>query len=91
MNIFHMMSDHGGHAASGMITKAGISSIALGAGSSASKLAIETQDPAWLTITDVAGIVSIIGGVVFIIKLFVDMYYANKKDKREEAQANAKN
>ena len=86
MKFIHMMSEHGDHAVSGIINKVGLSSIALGAGSSASKIAVETQNETWLTITDIAGIVSIVGGVVFIFKLLVDIYYTRQKNKREKVE-----
>lgn len=87
-NIFHMMSEHADPVLSGIINKVGIASISIGGASAVSKIAVESQSETWLTITDVAGIVSIIGGCVFIIKLCVDMYYTRKKDKREEGASN---
>jgi high-affinity nickel permease len=84
INVFRMMSEHQDPILSGLINKLGIASISIGGASAVSKVAVETKNEAWLTITDVAGIVSIIGGFVFIIKLIVDMYYTRKKDRREE-------
>lgn len=82
--MFHMMSEHADQGISAIINKIGYASIAAGGTNAVVTKAIETSDPSWVGVSNFAGIISIVGGVVFIIKLISDMYYTRKRDKREE-------
>ncbi len=81
--LFHMMSDHGETLASKVINWVGLISITSGGTNAVVSKTIETQDETMLAISDWAGIVSIVGGCVFIFKLFTDMYFNYRKDQRE--------
>ena len=69
---------------SGIINKIGIASLTTGGTNAIVTTALETQNETWLSISDTVAIVSIIGSIVFIIKLSADFYYARRKDKREQ-------
>jgi hypothetical protein len=69
---------------SGIINKIGIVSLTTGGTNAIVTNAIETQNETWLSISDAVAVVSIIGSIVFIIKLSADFYYARRKDKREQ-------
>ena len=69
---------------SGIINKIGIVSLTTGGTNAIVTNAIETQNQTWLSISDAVAVVSIVGSIVFIIKLSADFYYARRKDKREQ-------
>jgi hypothetical protein len=69
---------------SGIINKIGIASLTTGGTNAIVTTALETQNETWLSISDTVAIVSIVGSIVFIIKLSADFYYARRKDKREQ-------
>ena len=68
----------------GIINKIGIASLTTGGTNAIVTTALETQNETWLSISDTVAIVSIVGSIVFIIKLSADFYYARRKDKREQ-------
>ena len=76
---------HLSESTSGIINKIGIVSLTTGGTNAIVTQAIETQNETWLSISDAVAIVSIIGSLVFIIKLSADFYYARRKDQREQA------
>jgi hypothetical protein len=69
---------------SGIINKIGIVSLTTGGTNAIVTTALETKNETWLSISDAVAVVSIVGSVVFIIKLSADFYYARRKDKREQ-------
>lgn len=73
-----------------IIDRVGYTSIGSGLGIGAVTQSSMTM-PDWLpaSLASVATMVSIIGGVVMIIKFFVEMYYKRKHDAREERIAAA--
>ena len=76
---------HLSESTNGIINKIGIVSLTTGGTNAIVTQAIETQSETWLSISDAVAIVSIIGSLVFIIKLSADFYYARRKDQREQA------
>ena len=83
-NVLHEITPHLSDATSGIINKVGLISVVTGGTNAIVTTAIETQDPAWLTVSNSVALFSIVGSVMFIIKLGVDMYFAKRKDKREQ-------
>jgi hypothetical protein len=75
---------HIAEASSGMINKIGIVSVGSGLTNTAVTAVIEPQNQTWLTVSTAVAILSIVGSTMFIIKIVVDIYYARKKDKREQ-------
>ena len=75
---------HIAEASSGMINKIGIVSVGSGLTNTALTTAIEPQNQTWLTVSSAVAILSIAGSLMFIVKIIVDIYYARKKDKREQ-------
>ena len=75
---------HLSESTSGIINKIGIVSLTTGGTNAIVTTAIETQNETWLSISDTVAIVSIIGSLVFIVKLSADFYYARRKDHREQ-------
>ena len=90
-NALHAITPHINDATSGLLNKIGIASVVTGGTNAIVTTAIETQDPTWLTISNMVAVVSICGSAMFIVKLAVDIYYTRKRDKREqEAYENSK-
>jgi hypothetical protein len=75
---------HIAEASSGIINKIGIVSVGSGLTNTALTTAIQPENEAWLTVSSAVAILSIAGSLMFIIKIVVDIYYARKKDKREQ-------
>jgi hypothetical protein len=88
--VTHQITPHLSDATSGILNKIGIVSLATGGTNAIVTTAIETQNQTWLTISDTVAIISIIGSIVFITKLCVDIFYARKKDSREQKEHNRK-
>ena len=84
-NVIQQVIPHLSESTSGIINKIGIVSLTTGGTNAIVTQAIETQNETWLSISDAVAIVSIIGSLVFIIKLSADFYYARRKDQREQA------
>ena len=83
-NVLHAIMPHLNDSMNGVINKIGIVSVVTGGTNAVVTTALETQDPTWLTISNSVAIFSIVGSVMFIIKLCVDIYFARRKDKREQ-------
>jgi hypothetical protein len=75
---------HIAEASSGIINKIGIVSVGSGLTNTAVTAVIEPENQAWLTVSNAVAILSIVGSLMFIIKIVVDIYYARRKDKREQ-------
>jgi hypothetical protein len=45
---------------------------------------VESQNQSWITLSSAVAVVSFAGSVMFILKIIVDVYYARRKDKREQ-------
>ena len=85
-NALHTITPHLSDATSGIINKLGIVSVVTGGTNAIVTTAIETQNETWLTVSNSVAIFSIVGSVMFIIKLGVDIYFARRKDKREQEE-----
>ena len=89
-NVLHAITPHMSDATSGLINKVGIVSVVTGGTNAIVTTAIESQDPTWLTVSNSVAIFSIVGSAMFIVKLAADIYFARKKDQREQ-EAHEKN
>ena len=87
-NVLHAITPHMSDATSGIINKMGIVSVVTAGTNSIVTTAIQSQDPTWLTISNVVAVVSIAGSTMFIVKLGLDMYFARRKDEREQREHN---
>lgn len=86
----HAIIPHLSDSTNGIINKLGIASV-LSAGTNAVVTeAVTNSHPTWLTISETVGIVSIVGSGMFVIKLCADVYFARKRDKREQEAHNLK-
>ena len=71
-------------AMNGMIAKLGLASVATGGTSVIVTQAAVTQDSAWISLSDVVAIASVVGSIMFVVNVSANVYFARKKDKREE-------
>jgi hypothetical protein len=90
-NAAHSITPHMSDATSGIVNKLGIASVVTGGTNAIVAKAIETQDPTWLTVSNSVAMLSIVGSIMFIVKLSTDIYFARKKDKREQQEHDKKN
>ena len=90
-NAAHSIIPHMSDATSGILNKLGIASVVTGGTNAIVTTAIQTQDPTWLTVSNSVAIFSIVGSAMFIIKLAADIYFASKKDQREQQEHDRKN
>jgi len=81
--VIQQITPHLSEATSGIINKLGIASVVTGGTNAIVTTALVTKDPTWLTVSNAVAIVSIVGSIVFIVKLITDFWYARKRDKRE--------
>jgi hypothetical protein len=81
---------HIAEASSGMINKIGVVSVTSGLTNGGITAIIEPQSQGWITLSQAGMTVSAVGGIMFIIKVIVDIYYARKKDKREQQAHDAR-
>jgi hypothetical protein len=86
----HSITPHMSDATSGVLNKIGVVSLATGGTNAIVTTAIESQNETWLTVSNAVAIVSIIGSLMFIVKLSADFYYARRRDQREQAVHNKK-
>ena len=93
-SVLHEIMPHMNDATSGIINKVGLVSIVTGGTNAVVTTAIETQDPTWLTVSSLTGVLSAIGAGVFIINVIVRagayLYFARRKDKREQEEHDRK-
>ena len=89
-SVLHAITPHLNDSMSGVINKIGIVSVVTGGTNAVVTTALETQDPTWLTISDSVAVVSIVGSIVFIIKLCGEFYFSWRKHKREQEEHNLK-
>ena len=87
----HSITPHMSDATSGIVNKLGIASVVTGGTNAIVTKAIETQNPTWLTVSNSVAMLSIVGSIMFIVKLSTDIYFARKKDKREQQEHDRKN
>jgi len=82
--LMMLISDHGNVALSKGIQWTGLTSVGVGGGLSVAKNQdlIATQE--MMTLADWGIVMSMIGGATFIIKNLADLYFAYRRNKREE-------
>ena len=83
-NAIQSITPHISEATSGILNKIGVVSLATGGTNAIVTTAIESQNATWLTVSNAVAIVSIVGSIMFIVKLSVELYYARRADKREQ-------
>ena len=89
-NVLHSITPHLNDATNGLMNKVGLASVVTGGTNAIVTTAIETQNPTWMTISNAVAVVSIVGSVMFVIKLCADIYFAHRKDKREQLELKLK-
>ena len=85
-NALHSITPHISEATNGIINKLGIASVATGGTSAIVTKAVVTQDSTWVSLSDVVAIASVVGSVMFVVNVSANVYFARKKDQREEAK-----
>ena len=102
-NVIQQIMPHLSEATNGVMNKIGLVAIPAGLTNAAVTKAIETQNETWLSISEVGGIVSIVGAIVFMVNIFYkahslrrktkcDLFYAEREDqRRQEAHDKAMN
>ena len=85
-SVLHPITLHMSDATSGVLNKIGVVSLATGGTNAIVTTAIESQNETWLTVSNAVAIVSIIGSLMFIVKLSADFYYARRRDQREQEE-----
>ena len=78
-----LISDQGNAALSKGIQWTGLVSVGTGGGLSIAKQHHVIESQAMLTLADWGIVISIIGGVTFIVKNIADIYFAYRKAKRD--------
>ena len=84
MTTINYVAVHIAEASSGIINKIGIVSVGSGITNTAIYSTVEPQNQSWITLSSAVAVVSFAGSVMFILKIIVDVYYARRKDKREQ-------
>ena len=84
MITINYVAVHIAEASSGIINKIGIVSVGSGITNTAIYSAVESQNQSWITLSSAVAVVSFAGSIMFILKIIVDVYYARRKDKREQ-------
>lgn len=82
--ILTPISDQGNAMFSKVAVYVGVSGSSIGVASGVAKTS--TIDPMWLSLSDWGSICGIAGGITLVLKSGVDIYFARKKDRREEEQ-----
>ena len=94
---------HLSEATNGVMNKIGLVAIPAGLTNAAVTKGIETQSETWLSISELGGIISMVGAIVFMANIFYkahslrrktkcDLFYAEREDqRRQEAHDKAMN
>ena len=78
------LGQHIAEASTGIVNKIGIISLGGGITNTAVYSVVESQNQSWITLSSAVAVVSFAGSIMFILKIIVDVYYARRKDKREQ-------
>ena len=93
-SAIHVITPHLNDSMSGIVNKVGIVSIVTGGTNAVVTTAIQTQDPTWITLSSLTGVLSAIGAAAFTINIIVRaaayLYFERRKDKREQEDHNLK-
>ena len=84
MTTMNYVAVHIAESTTGIINKIGIVSLGSGITNTAIYSTVESQNQSWLTLSSAVAVVSFAGSIMFILKICVDVYYARRKDKREQ-------
>jgi hypothetical protein len=84
------ITPHISEATNGIIAKLGLASVATGGTSAIVTKAVVTQDAAWISLSDAVAIASVVGSIMFVVNVTANVYFARKKDRREEAEQKRK-
>lgn len=84
-DVIHSITPYISDATSGVLNKIGITSLAATVSNAVVTKAIESQNETWLTISNSVAVVSIIGSIMFIVKLAYAVYFDRLRNKREAA------
>ena len=94
---------HLSESTNGVMNKIGLVAIPAGLTNAAVTKGIETQSETWLSISELGGIISMVGAIVFMANIFYkahslrrktkcDLFYAEREDqRRQEAHDKAMN
>lgn len=78
------ISDQGNAALSKAATYLGVSGSSVGIASGVAEATSKTSDPTFLTLAEWGSVCGIVGGITLAIKAMTDIYFAIKKNQREE-------
>ena len=102
-NVIQQIMPHLSEATNGVMNKIGLVAIPAGLTNAAVTKGIETQSETWLSISELGGIISMVGAIVFMANIFYkahslrrktkcDLFYAEREDqRRQEAHDKAMN
>ena len=82
--VIQYLAMHVSKASSGIMNRVGMVSVGSGLTNSGITSIIQPQSQGWITLSQAGMTVSAVGGLMFIVKIVVDIYYARKKDRREQ-------
>ena len=83
-SMISYLAQHIAEASAGIVNKIGIISLGGGITNTAVYSVVESQNQSWITLSSAVAVVSFAGSIMFILKIIVDVYYARRKDKREQ-------
>ena len=83
-SMISYLAQHIVEASTGIVNKIGIISLGGGITNTAVYSVVESQNQSWITLSSAVAVVSFAGSIMFILKIIVDVYYARRKDKREQ-------
>jgi hypothetical protein len=83
-SMISYLAQHIAEASTGIVNKIGIISLGGGITNTAVYSVVESQNQSWITLSSAVAVVSFAGSIMFILKIIVDVYYARRKDKREQ-------
>ena len=83
-SMISYLGQHIAEASTGIVNKIGLVSVGSGLTNTAVHTVVESQNQGWITLSSAVAVVSFAGSVMFILKIIVDVYYARRKDKREQ-------
>ena len=82
--MINYLGQHIAEASAGIVNKIGLVSVGSGLTNTAVHTVVESQNQSWITLSSAVAVVSFAGSIMFILKIIVDVYYARRKDKREQ-------
>ncbi len=86
-NVIAPISDQGNALLSKSMVYLGVSGSSIGVASGVASVT-DSVSTEWLTLAEWGSVCGIVGGLTLAIKSGADIYFARKKDKREQEQHN---